>query len=147
MDWGLLDRHSKENLLLREELVYRFRAYYYGAIVEDVIIRFAWILPLALRNFPQLLDTEVVTSVVMFAEVTSTIDQLVGNPDRLVQAVAGYVRVDPTEAPTVMRTKFPATVMVFDVVVVSSEGHIMTPQFFSQGLRVDADADAYVETL
>nr|CDS27442.1 xenotropic and polytropic retrovirus receptor 1 [Hymenolepis microstoma] len=73
MDWGLLDRHSKENPLLREELVYRFRAYYYGAIIEDVIIRFAWILPLAFRNFPQLVDTEIVTSVVMFAEVTRRI--------------------------------------------------------------------------
>ncbi|KAM3187451.1 hypothetical protein ACTXT7_002302 [Hymenolepis weldensis] len=52
-----------------------------------------------------------------------------------------------------MRTKFPQTVMVFGVVavvvVVSSEGHIMTPQFFPQSLRVNADidADAYVETL
>ncbi|KAM3186988.1 hypothetical protein ACTXT7_003223 [Hymenolepis weldensis] len=27
------------------------------------------------------------------------------------------------------------------------EGHIMTPQFFPQGLRVNADVDAYVETL
>ncbi|VDO01971.1 unnamed protein product [Rodentolepis nana] len=70
MDWGLLDRNSKENPLLREELVYRFRAYYYGAIIEDVIIRFAWILPLVFRNFPQLVDTEIVLSVVMFAEVT-----------------------------------------------------------------------------
>lgn len=70
MDWGLLDRNSKENFLLREELVYRFRAYYYGAIIEDVIIRFAWILPLAFRNVPHIIDPEIVTSVVMFAEVT-----------------------------------------------------------------------------
>lgn len=81
MDWGLLDRHSKENLLLREELVYRFRAYYYGAMIEDIIIRFAWILPLALRNFPQLLDTEVVTSVVMFAEVTRLVCSLLSNTE------------------------------------------------------------------
>ncbi|KAM3179854.1 hypothetical protein ACTXT7_017456, partial [Hymenolepis weldensis] len=56
-----------------------------------------------------------------------------------------------------MRTRFPPTVMVFGVVVVvvSSEGHIMTPQFFPQSLRVnadadtdaDVDADAYVEIL
>ncbi|KAM7535586.1 hypothetical protein Aperf_G00000096217 [Anoplocephala perfoliata] len=73
MDWGLLDRHSKENFMLREELVYRFRAYYYGAIIEDVIIRFAWILPLAFRNAPYIVDTEIVTSAVMFAEVTRRI--------------------------------------------------------------------------
>ncbi|KAM3172537.1 hypothetical protein ACTXT7_014320, partial [Hymenolepis weldensis] len=47
---------------------------------------------------------------------------------------------------------FPPTVMVLGaVIIVSSEGHIMTPQFLPQGLRVnadvDADADAYVETL
>ncbi|KAM3187090.1 hypothetical protein ACTXT7_003000 [Hymenolepis weldensis] len=45
-----------------------------------------------------------------------------------------------------MSTKFPATVMVFGVVM-GSEGHIMTPQFPPQGLRVNADADAHVETL
>ncbi|KAM3180421.1 hypothetical protein ACTXT7_016316 [Hymenolepis weldensis] len=45
------------------------------------------------------------------------------------------------------RTEFPLTVLVFGVVVVSGEGHIMTPGLFPQGLRVDANADAYVETL
>ena len=53
-----------------------------------------------------------------------------------------WLCVDPTEVPTVMCTKFPATVMVFGV---SSEGHIMPPHFFPQGLRVNADT--YVETL
>ncbi|KAM3183277.1 hypothetical protein ACTXT7_010668 [Hymenolepis weldensis] len=57
--------------------------------------------------------------------------------------VASYVRADPTEAPTVVSTKFPATLMVFGVV--RSEGHIMTPPSFPQGCRVNADA--YVETL
>ncbi|KAM3182380.1 hypothetical protein ACTXT7_012499 [Hymenolepis weldensis] len=37
---------------------------------------------------------------------------------------------DPTEVPAAMRTKIPPTVRVFDV-----------------GLRVNVDADAYVETL
>ncbi|KAM3171640.1 hypothetical protein ACTXT7_016211 [Hymenolepis weldensis] len=36
-------------------------------------------------------------------------------------------------------------VIVFGGVVVSSDGHIMTPPFFSQGLRVYADT--YVKTL
>ncbi|VDL97979.1 unnamed protein product [Schistocephalus solidus] len=42
MDWGLLDCKAKDNPGLRDELVYRFRAYYYCAILEDLIIRFAW---------------------------------------------------------------------------------------------------------
>ena len=37
--------------------------------------------------------------------------------------------------PSVMKTKFPATVMVFDVV--SSEGHIMPPHIFEVGLKVN----------
>ncbi|KAL5970781.1 Xenotropic and polytropic retroviru receptor 1 [Taenia solium] len=72
MDWGLLDCSSKENMLLRDELVYRFRAYYYGAIVEDVVIRFAWILPIAFSHF-RIVDVEIITTIVMFAEVTRRI--------------------------------------------------------------------------
>ena len=34
-----------------------------------------------------------------------------------------------------MKTKFPATVMVFSVV--SSEGHIMPPDIFEVGLKVN----------
>ena len=37
--------------------------------------------------------------------------------------------------PRVMKTKFPATVMVFDVVL--SEGHIMPPHIFEVGLKVN----------
>ena len=37
--------------------------------------------------------------------------------------------------PRVMKTKFPATVMVF--YVVSSEGHIMPPHIFEVGLKVN----------
>ncbi|KAM3170956.1 hypothetical protein ACTXT7_017575 [Hymenolepis weldensis] len=44
--------------------------------------------------------------------------------------IGGYVQVDLTEVPTVMLTKFLLTVMVFGV-----------------DLRVNADADTYVETL
>ena len=37
--------------------------------------------------------------------------------------------------PRVMKTKFPATVMVFSVV--SSEGHIVPPHIFEVGLKVN----------
>ena len=39
------------------------------------------------------------------------------------------------DVPRVMKTKFPATVMFFDVV--SSEGHIMPPHIFEVGLKVN----------
>ena len=39
------------------------------------------------------------------------------------------------DVPRVMKTKFPATVMVFGVV--SSEGHIMPPHIFKLGLKVN----------
>ncbi|KAI5612647.1 xenotropic and polytropic retrovirus receptor 1-like, partial [Silurus asotus] len=48
MDWGLFDRNAGENTLLREEIVYPQKAYYYCAILEDVILRFAWTVPLSL---------------------------------------------------------------------------------------------------
>ncbi|KAL6489931.1 hypothetical protein MHYP_G00002760 [Metynnis hypsauchen] len=47
MDWGLFDRNAGENTLLREEIVYPQKAYYYCAILEDVILRFAWTIPLS----------------------------------------------------------------------------------------------------
>uniref|UniRef100_A0A3Q4HEY0 Xenotropic and polytropic retrovirus receptor 1a n=1 Tax=Neolamprologus brichardi TaxID=32507 RepID=A0A3Q4HEY0_NEOBR len=48
MDWGLFDRGAGENIFLREEIVYPHKAYYYCAIVEDVILRFAWTIQISL---------------------------------------------------------------------------------------------------
>ena len=50
---------------------------------------------------------------------------------------------DPSDVPTVMHSKFPSSVMVLGVV--SSEGDVMPPHFFVQGLRINADS--YIETL
>uniref|UniRef100_A0A3Q2GN27 Xenotropic and polytropic retrovirus receptor 1b n=1 Tax=Cyprinodon variegatus TaxID=28743 RepID=A0A3Q2GN27_CYPVA len=50
MDWGLFDRNAGENTFLREEIVYPQKAYYYCAIVEDVLLRFAWILTVTLNS-------------------------------------------------------------------------------------------------
>ena len=47
------------------------------------------------------------------------------------------------EIPRVMQTKFPQTVMVFGCV--SSEGDVMPPHFFREGLRLNSDG--YVELL
>uniref|UniRef100_A0A3Q2DIJ6 Xenotropic and polytropic retrovirus receptor 1 homolog n=1 Tax=Cyprinodon variegatus TaxID=28743 RepID=A0A3Q2DIJ6_CYPVA len=50
MDWGLFDRGAGENTFLREEIVYPHKAYYYCAIVEDVILRFAWTIQISLST-------------------------------------------------------------------------------------------------
>ncbi|XP_061790015.1 xenotropic and polytropic retrovirus receptor 1 homolog [Nerophis lumbriciformis] len=50
MDWGLFDRSAGENTFLREEIVYPHKAYYYSAIVEDVLLRFSWILTVSLST-------------------------------------------------------------------------------------------------
>lgn len=69
MDWGLLDRGSEENPMLRDELVYRFRAYYYVAIVEDILIRFAWILSTTAGQLRSV-NFDIIMTLIMFAEVT-----------------------------------------------------------------------------
>ncbi|PNF32048.1 hypothetical protein B7P43_G05733 [Cryptotermes secundus] len=42
MDWGLFDKSAGENKFLREETVYSSTSFYYFAIVEDLVLRFAW---------------------------------------------------------------------------------------------------------
>ena len=46
-----------------------------------------------------------------------------------------WIAMNNRDVPRVMKTKFPATVMVFGVV--SSEGHIMPPHIFKVGLKVN----------
>ena len=46
-----------------------------------------------------------------------------------------WIATNNRDVPRVMKTKFPATVMVFDVV--SSEGHIMPSHIFEVGLKVN----------
>ena len=46
-----------------------------------------------------------------------------------------WIATNNGDVPRVMKMKFPATVMVFDVV--SSEGHIMPPHIFEVGLKVN----------
>lgn len=50
MDWGLLEGGGGENQLLREEMVYSSRGYYYFAIVEDLVLRFSWAISLSLTE-------------------------------------------------------------------------------------------------
>ena len=46
-----------------------------------------------------------------------------------------WIAPNNRDVPRVIKTKFPATVMVFGVV--SSEGHIMPPHIFEVGLKVN----------
>ena len=46
-----------------------------------------------------------------------------------------WIAMNNRDVPRVMKTKFPATVMVFGVL--SSEGHIMSPHIFELGLKVN----------
>ena len=46
-----------------------------------------------------------------------------------------WIAINNRDVPRVMKTKFPATVMVFGVV--SSEGHIMPPHILEVGLKVN----------
>src|SRR5436309_2550877 len=50
MDWGLFDRNAGDNTFLREEIVYSTMFYYYFAIVEDLVLRFGWVLSLSLTE-------------------------------------------------------------------------------------------------
>ncbi|VDN12099.1 unnamed protein product, partial [Dibothriocephalus latus] len=72
MDWGLLDCKAKDNPGLRDELVYRFRAYYYCAVLEDLIIRFSWAVNLSFK-YAYVVEIEIVKTVVLFAEVSRRI--------------------------------------------------------------------------
>ena len=45
-----MDKNPGDNPLLREEMVYNSRAYYYFAIVEDFVLRFRWSVSIALKE-------------------------------------------------------------------------------------------------
>uniref|UniRef100_A0A452FUG2 Solute carrier family 53 member 1 n=1 Tax=Capra hircus TaxID=9925 RepID=A0A452FUG2_CAPHI len=54
MDWGLFDKNAGENTFLREEIVYPQKAYYYSAIIEDVVLRFAWTIQISITSMTSL---------------------------------------------------------------------------------------------
>ena len=72
-------------------------------------------------------------------------DTMFNERDRRCVAVQLILSTDPSydnrsatnnrDVPRVMKTKFPAMVMVFGVI--SSEGHIMPPHIFKVGLKVN----------
>ncbi|XP_066592181.1 solute carrier family 53 member 1 [Prorops nasuta] len=68
MDWGLLDSNAGENRFLREEVVYSSSGFYYFAMIEDFVLRFAWIVSFALTECGYVTG-DLMTSVVAPLEV------------------------------------------------------------------------------
>lgn len=74
MDWGLMDG-NEDNRFLREEVVYSSKAYYYFAILEDLVLRLGWAVKLALIEFlvnskgSPVVEPTIVTSVLAFLEI------------------------------------------------------------------------------
>lgn len=68
MDWGLLDSNAGENKYLREEVVYASKYYYYFAIIEDVLLRFKWVVAVILVG-QNIVHTEIVSSIMASLEV------------------------------------------------------------------------------
>ncbi|XP_043784667.1 xenotropic and polytropic retrovirus receptor 1 homolog isoform X2 [Apis laboriosa] len=68
MDWGLLDSNAGENKFLREEVVYSAAGFYYFAIIEDFILRFAWIASFVLIEC-EYVSSDLMTSIVAPLEV------------------------------------------------------------------------------
>ena len=70
MDWGFFSTGAGDNTFLRDELVYSSPAYYYFAILEDLVLRFAWAWRLVLTDLLGLAAyNELIVSVFAVLEV------------------------------------------------------------------------------
>ena len=56
-------------------------------------------------------------------------------PIQVMKQTDRWIATNNRDVPRVMKTEFPATVMVFGVV--SSEGHVMPPHIFEVGLKIN----------
>ncbi|XP_032309398.1 xenotropic and polytropic retrovirus receptor 1 [Drosophila ananassae] len=68
MDWGLFDKNAGENTFLREEVVYSSTGFYYFAIVEDLALRFIWVLSFYLTEM-KIVSSDIMTSITGILEV------------------------------------------------------------------------------
>ncbi|CAK9291988.1 unnamed protein product [Gordionus sp. m RMFG-2023] len=68
-DWGLLEPNTPpENRLLREQMVYSKKSYYYFAMIEDLVLRFAWTLTVSVGK-EELLEADILISILAPLEV------------------------------------------------------------------------------
>lgn len=70
MDWGLWDSKAGENKFLREEIVYQEKSLYYFAIIENLVIRFSWIVMVAIAQTCSETVITIASHVHVFLEVT-----------------------------------------------------------------------------
>lgn len=68
MDWGLFDKNAKENRFLREEIVYAHKAYYYFAMLQDLVFRFTWTITVTIGE-EEVINSEVLKTAVASLEV------------------------------------------------------------------------------
>lgn len=68
MDWGLLDKNAGENTFLREETVYRSKAFYYFAMIEDLIFRLLWTLTVSVGEL-EIFHSEILKLILSVCEV------------------------------------------------------------------------------
>lgn len=69
MDWGLIDPLApKDSPFLREEMIYGSKWYYYGAIVEDFILRLSWVLNISLGE-AWTMESDLLTCITALLEV------------------------------------------------------------------------------
>ncbi|UYV68501.1 hypothetical protein LAZ67_5004514 [Cordylochernes scorpioides] len=77
------------------------------------------------------------------SSISSLMRSTVTKKERLQEKALASIGKDPSKAPFVMHTRFPAPVIFFGVI--STEGDVMSPHFFEQGFRVNADT--YINVL
>ena len=68
MDWGFSSGRARDHPLLRDSLVYSSVWYYYFAIIQDLILRFAWTVSISVDELG-LLHHEILLSVLATAEL------------------------------------------------------------------------------
>ncbi|CAF0819680.1 unnamed protein product [Brachionus calyciflorus] len=69
MDWGFFDKNAGENKFLREVIVYSSKNYYYFAIVQNVLLRFLWLVRLYDIGLRGETYKDLVTTMLGFLEV------------------------------------------------------------------------------
>jgi hypothetical protein len=72
MDWGFFDKNAGDNKYLREVCIYSSKWYYYFAIIQNIILRFIWIVRIydtGFFNTNEEIYRDIVITVLVFLEV------------------------------------------------------------------------------
>ena len=72
MDWGFFDKNAGDNKFLREVCIYSSKWYYYFAIIQNIVLRFIWIVriyDISFLNSNKEVYRDVVATILAFLEV------------------------------------------------------------------------------